>query len=101
MDGLVDILPDYDKLAGHLALRRKSAIPDKRVNDTAQVKEHEPRNGKCRLCKSEEHNTPRLYRGEIDYVWDELSMGTLMSQEAAESDFVNGTIEKKAIVSVG
>ncbi|NOI18689.1 hypothetical protein F0223_10640, partial [Vibrio coralliilyticus] len=69
VDGLVDILPDYDKLAGHLALRRKSAIPDKRVNDTAQVKEeHEPRNGKCRLCKSEEHNTPRLYRGEIDYV---------------------------------
>ncbi|ENK1255130.1 DUF4150 domain-containing protein [Vibrio vulnificus] len=69
VDGLVDILPDYDKLAGHLALRRKSAIPDKRVNDTAQVKEeHEPRKGKCRLCKSEEHNTPRLYRGEIEYV---------------------------------
>ena len=69
VDGLIDILPDYDKLAGYLALRRKSAIPNKQVNDTALVKEeHKSRNGQCRLCKSEKHKTPRSYRGEINYV---------------------------------
>lgn len=69
LDGLTDILPDYDTLAGHLALRRKSTIPNKRVNDTAQLEEkHHPRNGQCRLCKSEKHKTPRVYRGEINYV---------------------------------
>lgn len=69
LDGLVDILPDYDKLAGYLALRPKSAISNNKVNQTTQVKQQsQPRNGQCRLCKSDQHKTPRVYRGEINYV---------------------------------
>ncbi|WP_456294958.1 DUF4150 domain-containing protein [Vibrio sp. AK197] len=69
VNGLVDILPDYEKLAESLSLRRKAALSNKKVNNTHKYEEErEARNGKCRFCHSSEHKTPRLYRGEIDYV---------------------------------
>ncbi|UTZ29099.1 DUF4150 domain-containing protein [Vibrio campbellii] len=69
IDGLVEILPSYEKLAENLALRRKPPIANRKTNNTVEDKEkHDSRDGACRVCKSSEHKTPRLYRGEIEYV---------------------------------
>ncbi|SGY92376.1 Putative uncharacterized protein [Moritella viscosa] len=66
--GLVDVLQDYDKLADKL-IRRPLGTTKGRGNETiTMTKANIKRDGKCRLCQSNKHRTPRYGRGELEYI---------------------------------
>ncbi|MGN2719720.1 DUF4150 domain-containing protein [Aliivibrio fischeri] len=66
--GMVDVLQDYDKLADKLIKRPMGSIKGKGNETLTMTKTNVKRNGKCRLCHSDEHKTPKLYRGEVNYI---------------------------------
>ncbi len=66
--GFVDVLQDFEQLAGKLAKRDLGKFSGRSGTTLTMKKSQVKRDGKCRFCQSSKHNTPRLYRGEINYV---------------------------------
>ncbi len=66
--GMVDVLQDYDKLADKLIKRPLGSVKGKGRETLTMTKTNVKRSGKCRLCQSDKHKTPKLYRGEVNYV---------------------------------
>ena len=66
--GMVDVLQDYDKLADKLIKRPLGSVKGKGNETLTMTKTNVKRSGKCRLCQSDKHKTPKLYRGEVNYV---------------------------------
>ena len=63
---MVNILGDLEKHAGLLAKRKGEKIQgNSNMTITHQI-ENKKRNGKCTVCKSSKHRTPKLYRGELE-----------------------------------
>ncbi len=68
LEGLMEVLQDIERLAEKLAKRDIGKFSGRSGTTLTMKKSQVKRDGKCRFCKSSQHNTPRLYRGEINYV---------------------------------
>ncbi|MGF1723353.1 hypothetical protein [Photobacterium nomapromontoriensis] len=68
LEGLVDVLSDYDRLAEKLSKRPLGQYQHSPAQTLTVRKASIQRTGECRRCGSEDHKTPRSQRGEIEYI---------------------------------
>ena len=68
MQGMIDVLKDYDKLVSKLIKRPLGTLKGKGNKTLTMTKLNIIRNGKCRLCQSDKHKTPKSHRGIVNYV---------------------------------
>lgn len=66
--GMIDVLQDYNKLASKLINRPLGLVKGKGRETLTMTKTNVKRSGKCRLCQSDKHKTPRYKRGELNYI---------------------------------
>ena len=57
-----------NQLADKLIKRPLGSVKGKGRETLTMTKTNVKRSGKCRLCQSDKHKTPKLYRGEVNYV---------------------------------
>ncbi|WP_047049513.1 hypothetical protein [Vibrio mexicanus] len=67
-ESLIDVLKDYLDLAEKLAKRGLGKFKGNPAMTLTAKKKAVKRNATCRLCHSDEHKTPRVKRGELEYI---------------------------------
>ncbi len=67
-ESLIDVLKDYLDLAEKLAKRGLGKFKGNPAMTLTAKKKAVKRNATCRLCHSNEHKTPRVKRGELEYI---------------------------------
>ena len=65
LDEMSKIMGDLEGLADKLAKRKGDTIKGRANMTLSKEVESKKRKGKCTVCKSSKHRTPKLYRGEL------------------------------------
>ena len=65
LDEMGKIMGDLEGLADKLAKRKGGKIQGRPNMTLSKQVESKKRKGKCTVCKSSEHRTPKVYRGEL------------------------------------
>lgn len=68
LESLIDVLADYQELAEKLVKRPLGKFKGKPVMTMTAKKKAVKRDASCRLCHSNQHKTPRVKRGELEYI---------------------------------
>ncbi|MBN3492236.1 DUF4150 domain-containing protein [Vibrio neptunius] len=66
LDEMGKIMGDLEGLADKLAKRKGGKIQGRPNMTLSKQVESKKRRGKCTVCKSSEHRTPKVYRGELE-----------------------------------